>query len=238
MNKYLSLIVISLVFLSKTMVSQNIYYKNVPDSVLPAFKDTANKITVANADSSLNFKNKFVYGLSFFPKMEFQEIKIKFTNSRKVVKIKPTFASIFKAPKQRTYKIWYSNTSETTLDSVLLKNLSLNSQIGLIAVQLSRMEDFRTSGFFDLVAWHLKQLSSKARNKINYDDELRAIEAGLGYQLLSLSKEKEEKLKIEKWKSVKGYSSYMKQNKNRSMSAEIIANFVNDQPIYHAQQYK
>lgn len=238
MNKYLSLVAIITIFLGETSVSQNIYYKNVPDSVLTAFKDTANKIIVANADSSLNFKNKFSYALSFFPKIEFQNIKIKFRKSSKVVKIKPTFGSIFKAPKQRAYKIWYSTLTETTLDSILLKNLTLNSQIGLIAVQLSRIEDFRTSGFFDLVGWHFKQFSGKARNKINYDDELRAIEAGLGYQLLSHSKEKEEKLKIEKWKNVKGYSSYMKQNKNRSMSADIIANFVNDQPIYHAQQYK
>ncbi len=238
MNKYLILFLFSTLFLSKDLISQDIYYKNVPDSILINFKDTANKIIVANADSSLNFKNKFAYALSFFPKIEFQNIKIKFRASRKVVKIKPTFGSIFKAPKQRTYKIWYSNLSETTLDSVLLKNLSLNSQIGLIAIQVSRIEDFRTGGFFDFVSWHFKQLSTKARNKINYDDELRAIEAGLGYQLLSLSRENEEKLKIEKWKSVKGYSNYIKQNKNRSMSAEIIANFVNDQPVYHAQQYK
>jgi hypothetical protein len=184
MNKYLSLVAIITIFLAKTSVSQNIYYKNVPDSVLPAFKDTANKIIVANADSSLNFKNKFSYALCFFPKIEFQDIKIKFRKSGKVVKIKPTFGSIFKAPKQRTYKIWYSTLTETTLDSILLKNLTLNSQIGLIAVQISRIEDFRTSGFFDLVGWHFKQLSGKARNKINYDDELRAIESGLGYQLL------------------------------------------------------
>lgn len=238
MNKYLNIFILIALFLTKTAFAQNIYFKNINDSILPQFKDTANKIIIANVDSSLNFKNKFSYALNFFPKIEFQAIKVKFRKSRKVVKIKPTFASIFKAPKQRTYIIYYSNLTETTLDSVLLKNLSLNSQIGLIAVQVSRIEDFRTGGFFDFVAWHFKQLSAKAKNKINYDDELRAIEAGLGYQLLSLSKENEEKLKIEKWQSVKGYSNYIKHNKNRSMSPEIISNFVNDQPVYHAQQYK
>ncbi len=238
MNKNFTIFLLLALFLNKPTFSQNIYYKIVNDSVLPQFKDTANKIIIANADSSLNFKNKFSYALKFFPKMEFQEIRIKFRKSRKVVKIKPTFVSNFKAPKQRVYKIYYSNLTETTLDSVLFKNLSLNAQIGLIALQVSRIEDFRTGGFFDFVAWHFKQLSTKSKNKINYDDELRAIEAGLGYQLLSLSKENEEKLKIEKWQSVKGYSNYIKHNKNRSMSAEIISNFVNDQPIYHAQQYK
>jgi len=238
MNKSLVIFLLFALFLAKSGFSQNIYYKNVSDSILPHFKDTTNKIIIANADSSLNLKYKFSYALRFFPKMEFQNIKIKFKNSRKIVKIKPTFISIFKAPKQRTYKIYYSDLTKTTLDSVLLKNLSVNSQIGLIAIQLSRIEDFRTSGFFDLVAWHFKQISTKAKNKINYDDELRAIEAGLGYQLLSLSKETEEKLKIEKWKNIKGYSHYIKHNKNRSMSAEIISNFVNDQPVYHAQQYK
>lgn len=238
MNKHYSFFALLFCFLVKTGFSQNIYYKNVNDSILPNFKDTANKIIIVNGDSTFNLKNKFSYVQRFFPKIEFQNIKIKFKKSQKIVKIKPTFGSIFKAPKQRTYKIYYSNLSETTLDSVLLKNLSLNSQLGLIAIQMSRIEDFRTGGFFDFVGWHFKQLSTKAKNKINYDDELRAIEAGLGYQLLTLSKENEEKLKIEKWKNVKGYGHYLKHNKNRSMSAEIISNFVNDQPIYHAQQYK
>jgi hypothetical protein len=225
-------------FTSITGFSQNIYFKNVNDSILQHFKDTANKIIITNGDSALDLKNKFSYALKFFPKMEFQNIKIKFRRSQKIVKIKPTFISIFKAPKQRTYKIYYSNLTETTLDSVLLKNLSLNSQIGLIGMQLSRMEDFRTGGFFDFVGWYFKQLSGKAKNKINYDDELRSIEAGLGYQLLWFSKENEAKLKIEKWTNVKGYSNYLKHNKNRSMSSEIISNFVNDQPIYNTQQYK
>jgi len=226
------------ILLTANSFSQNIYFKNVNDSVLPHFKDTSNKIIIINGDSTSNLKNKFAYALRFYPKMEFQNIKIKFRKSQKIVKIKPTFASIFKAPQQRTYKIYYSQLTQTTLDSVLLKNLSLNSQIGLIAVQLSRMEDFRTGGFFDFVGWYFKQLSGKAKNKINYDDELRAIEAGLGYQLLWFSKENEEKLKIEKWTNVKGYSNYVKHNKNRSMSPEIISNFVSDQPIYNTQQYK
>ncbi|MEO6306065.1 MAG: hypothetical protein ABIP51_23155 [Bacteroidia bacterium] len=238
MNKNLSIFILFLLFLAKSASSQNIYYKIVNDSVLKDFKDTANKIIITGADSSLNFKNKFAYALKFFPQIEFQNIKIKFRNSSKVVKIKPSFGSIFKAPKQRSYKIYYSNLTKTTLDSILLKNLSLNAQIGMIAVQVSRIEDFRTGGFFDFVGWYFKQLSTKAKNKINYDDELHAIEAGLGYQLLSFSKETEEKLKIEKWQSVKGYSNYVKHNKNRSMNTEIISNFVNDQPIYHAQQYK
>ena len=39
--------------------SQNIYFKNVNDSILPKFKDTTNKIIIVNGDSSLNLKNKF-----------------------------------------------------------------------------------------------------------------------------------------------------------------------------------
>lgn len=238
MNKSLSIFFLVAFFLIKNGFTQTIYFKSVNDSILPHFKDTANKIIIINGDPTLLLKNKFSYALSFFPKMEFQNIKIKFKKSQTTVKVKPTFSSIFKAPQQRTYKIYYSNLTETTLDSVLLKNLTLNSQIGLIAVQLSRLEDFRTGGFFDFIGWYFKQLSTKGKNKINYDDELRAIEMGLGHQLLSLSKENEEKLKIEKWQNTKGYSNYIKHNKNGSMSPEIISNFVNDQPIYNTQQYK
>lgn len=238
MKKHLLLSILSALFFTTPGFSQNIYFKKVNDSILSNYKDTANKIIIVNGDSTFNLKNKFSYALNFFPKMEFQNIKIIFRKSQKIVKIKPTFASIFKAPNQRTYKIYYSKLTQTTLDSVLLKNLSLNSQIGLIAVQLSRMEDFRTGGFFDFVGWYFKQLSGKAKNKINYDDEMGAIEAGLGYQLLWFSKENEEKLKIEKWTNVKGYSNYVRNNKNRSMSPEIISNFLSDQPIYNSKQYK
>ena len=88
MNKRLTFFLLSVLFLITNGFSQNIYFKNVNDSILPHFKDTANKIIIINGDSSLILKNKFSYALSFFPKMEYQNVKIKFCKSQKIVKIK------------------------------------------------------------------------------------------------------------------------------------------------------
>ncbi len=55
-NLYPLIIFLSLLS-STTCFSQNIYFKNVNDSILPQFKDTSNKIIIVNGDSALNLKN-------------------------------------------------------------------------------------------------------------------------------------------------------------------------------------
>ncbi|MDX2173470.1 MAG: hypothetical protein SFY56_10130 [Bacteroidota bacterium] len=231
--------ILSLLFIFKITFAQHQYYKLVTPLITSEFKDTSNKINYRIVDSlNASYTPIVSYVLKFYPNILFGSVKIYFKPSKKIAKIKPTFFSIFKAPQNRTYKLYFSTQTNTTQDSILLKTLTYNSKVGLIAKQVSHLQDMSTTHFFGFIGWYFKHLSRKAINKMEYDAEFKTIEAGLGYQLLSLANENTEKLKIEKWKGTVGYSSYIKQSEGKYMTPETINNFINDMPIYVSNQYK
>jgi hypothetical protein len=228
----------TLLFILKISLAQHQYYKVVTPQIVSEFLDTTKKIIFINPDSTIDYTPAFKYVLRFYPNMLFKNVKVYLKPSQKIVKIKPTFSSIFKAPQNRSYKLYFSTQTKTTQDSVLLKTLSYNSKVGLIAKQVSFMQDLSTTHFFGFIGWYFKRLSRKAVNKMEYDAEFKTLESGLGYQLLSLANENGEKLKIEKWKGTVGYSAYIKQTEGKYMSPETINNFINDMPIYVSSQFK
>ena len=221
-----------------TAIAQHRYYKNPDSTIVKQFKDSLNRTVLLAADSSGRLLSQFNYVLGFYPKMLVGSIEVEFRNSIAVAKVKPQFSSIFKAPKDRVYKITFSRSTESTLDSVLIHKLGYNAQLGLIAMQVSHIEDFSTGGLFNFLGWYIKRLSRRARNRMDADAELKTLEVGLGYQLLALNRENAEKLKIENWQNTRGYASYVKYTRNRAMKPDMVANFISDLPIYITQQYK
>jgi hypothetical protein len=218
--------------------AQHRYYKNPDSTVVRQFKDSLNRTVLPAADSSGRLLSQFNYVLGFYPKMLVGSIRVEFKSSIAIAQVKPRFSSIFKAPKDRVYKITFSKSTQSTLDSVMISKLSYNAQLGLIAMQVSRIEDFSTGGFLDFLGWYIKRLSRKARNKMDAEAELKTLEVGLGYQLLALNQENAEKLKIDNWQNTRGYASYVKYTRNRAMKPEMVSNFISDLPIYNTQQYK
>lgn len=218
--------------------AQHLYYKTVDPQLLTSFYDTAHRVILKNLDSTNILKKQFDYVLKFYPKMLVKNIVVDFKKSSSVAKTRPKFSSVFKSPVQRVYKITFSKNTNSTLDSVLLQNLSFNSQIGLIAHQISMIEDLSTGGFFNFVAFYFKNLSHAGMKRIYLDAEEKTLEVGLGYQLLDLNKENLENLKIENWTDTKGYTNYMRHYKNRPMKPSLVINFINDMPVYVAHPYK
>lgn len=232
---FLSALLICFLFV-RQLSAQHIYYKSPDKAVLGGFKDSLNKLTFVNSDS-VDYADHFKYVLKFFPTMQYENIKIIFKPSKKVARVKPTFMCFFQSPDKRKYRIYFSNKINSPLDSVTLKNLKLNEQLGLIARQIGHIHDLSTDGFFDLLGWRLKQ-STKGKSKLEHENELKILELGLGYQLLSLSKAEEQKLMIEKWSSAKSHSKYQKKNRNRFMGPQTISNFIADMPVYVSHKYR
>jgi hypothetical protein len=170
--------------------------------------------------------------------MQYDKIDVIFTPSRRISKAKPTFLCLFQSPEKRKYKVYFSTKSKSALDSVTLKHLDLNAQVGLIARQVSHIEDLSTSGFFDILFWHFRQLSKKAKNRREKAIEQKVLEVGLGHQLLALRKVNDERLQIERWTDARAYSYYFKHYRKRYMDQETIINFINDLPVYAQHQFK
>ena len=219
-------------------IAQHQYYKAPDSSTVRQFKDSLSRSRIVAGDSSNILISQFNYLLRFYPKMLLKNIRVEFKNSIAIAGVKPEFSSIFKAPQDRVYIMTFSRSTQSTLDSVMISHLTFNSQLGLIANQLSQVEDFSTGGVLDFTAWYFRRLFRKARNRMDADAEFKTLEVGLGYQLLSLNKENEEKLKIENWQNTRGYARYFKYTRNRAMKPAIVSNFISDLPIYVTQQYK
>lgn len=233
------LIVLYFILITLTKINaQHLYYKEADSSSVLPFSDSLNRVALSTADSNSILKKQFDYILKFFPTMLVKTIHVQFKETIAIARAKPKFSSILKAPDQREYNITFSKSTRSTLDSVMISNLSFNAQVGLIAKQVAQVEDMSTGGFMDFVAWYFRQLSRKGRNKIAAAAEKKMLEIGLGYQLLALNIETTEKLNIDNWKSVKGYGSYVKYTKNASMKPYLISDFINDFPVYVSQTFK
>jgi hypothetical protein len=236
MTKRLWIIIGLLFFLARESKAQYLYYKNPDAQTIRQFSDSANR--VSNIDSTSILRKQFNYILKFYPKMRVKNILVKYTKSSRVVDVKPKFGSIFKLPQQRTYTVYFSKKTKTTLDSILLNNLSFNAQLGMIANQVSVIEDMSTGGFFNFIGWYFKHLGRGGRKDIVKEAELKTLEVGLGYQLLAYNQEAEEKLQINNWLSTKGYGNYFKHYRNQNMRSQKVLNFMGDLPAYVSHNYR
>ncbi len=218
--------------------AQNIYLKHPEAAHVKTFKDSAERVFIKNHDSISLLEHQYAYLLRFYPNLLLDEIRVQFVNSRHPFKIKPQFSSIFKAPAQREYRVYYSKTTHSTMDSVLINNLSFTSQLGLVSIQLSTIEDLSTGGFFNFLYWYARNWSKKGRRKIYHNAEHRSIELGMGYYLYDYNTEFFRRLQIDNWQSTRGYTTYMNHYRNLPMKPALILNLISDLPVYMTKNFK
>ena len=114
---------------------QHIYYKSPAPETVKAFQDTLRKTIILNDNSAGYIKNQFNYVLRFYPNMLVKTILVRYKKSTSIAKVKIRFSSIFKAPNQRVHKIYFSKSSKSTMESVILKKISFNSQLALMPIK-------------------------------------------------------------------------------------------------------
>lgn len=219
-------------------LSQHIYLKHPGPDFVKSFSDSNHRVSIVNPDSNSILEHQYAYLLKFYPKLLLNTIKVKFVNSKHSFKIKPQFSSIFKSPAQREYRVYYSKTTHSTMDSVLINNLSFTSQLGLVSIQLSLIEDLSTGGFFNFLYWYARNWSKKGRRRLYHNAEHRSIELGMGYFLFDYNTEFFSRLQIDNWQSTKGYATYMNHYRNLPMKPALISNLISDLPVYMTNSYR
>lgn len=220
-----------------TTNAQRIYYKQLNDSILNLLPDSTKKVRFFETDS-LRYRAQINYILRFYPTLNYNSISIKAINSQKPLDTRPTFFSIFKRAEKRDYIIYVSKGTLSPMDSILPQHLTLNSQVGAFAHEISHIYDFSTSHVFQFISLFLNRHSQRKMRDFEYSTDKLTIEQGLGYPLLTWAKEVREKLKIENWKTVKGYDFYKQTIEDRRMPPETIQHFMSDFPVYLQNQYK
>lgn len=225
-----------LLFAVARLSAQHQWFKHVSKDSIWAFADSANRISTTPEDSLR--LHQFAYVMRFYSNLPVKAIKIEYRFSKHTVVTKPKLFSLFKDAEQRVYRVRFSKSTASAMDSVLISTLSFDSQLGLIANQFSIIEDLSTGGFFNYLKFYFRSLTPKGRNKTYHEAEERTLEVGLGHQLLAYNLEFAEKLKIENWQSTQGYSTYIKYYRNRSMKSDLVRTFLIDLPVYVQHTYR
>jgi hypothetical protein len=179
------------------------------------------------------YEKQTLLALSFFPELKDVKINFKLKKQTSPLMVMPTLGStIFRSPKKRTYIVFISTSSK--MDSVIIKNLPYDAQIGVLGHELSHVSFFIGQGRFGMFRVVLGNISRKYLDKIEFETDRSTIDHGLGWQLLSWSEYVREKLKMKKWKDIDEYIyGKSRRPKGRYMNPETIKAVMDMNPLYN-----
>lgn len=160
---------------------------------------TQNKIKVLNYNAnniqqyidSIFFKNKILdsnykhqinIALSHYPSLIKTKIVFKEKKIKTSMAAMPKLSNIFKKRKNRTYYIFINSKSKYG-DDLLLKNLPINAQIGVIGHEIAHIYDFHNKNNFTLILNSVGYLFTGFKKKIEAKTDSITIIHGLGHQL-------------------------------------------------------
>lgn len=129
------------------------------------------------------FELQALLALSHYP--ELKDVKIKFVIRPAHIPLTshPNVATVFLGKKNREYIIMISSQSAPYNDSILLKNLSFNSQIGVLGHELAHTVFYLDKTPDELLTVGFNYLFPRYRASFEKDTDKRTIRHGLGWQL-------------------------------------------------------
>lgn len=179
------------------------------------------------------YTNQTLQALAYFPELKNVRIVFRIRRISSPLMVRPSIASsVFRSPARRTYIIFISSHSPA-VDSILMKNLPLDAQIGVIGHELSHVSYFIHVGRVQMIKVGLGNFSAKFLNRIEFETDRATIEHGLGWQLLKWSELVRVKLKLERWRGADEYlEGKTSQPRQRYMNPESIRAVMQQCPIY------
>mgnify|MGYP007080192092 CR=1 FL=1 len=242
MNPILKKIILYFIIVSTPALTkaqtQNLYYKNLTDSIINTFSVDTNHLSIKRTDPMIKYKNYFNYVLCFYKNLEYKKIRIKSEKTHRVADVKPKPIDVIAVPEERVYTIIFSSKAGSLIDTVTFEKLSVDSKIALISKQISLIQEYSTLGFFEVIGMRFKKYSIKRSKELNKDVNLYSIEAGFGYQLMTYTNEVYDKLLEDNWTDKHAYKKYYQKNVNALMNYDAIKIYLYDYAVYLQNIYK
>jgi hypothetical protein len=135
---------------------------------------------------SKNFKNQELIALSHFPLLRNVRIQFLEQPARFPLQSHPVFWSLLLPFHERHYVIIISNKSLEDYQKILLDNIPLEGQIGVLGHELAHVSYYQKSNSLEIAAVGVRYLFSKSfRNTFERMTDRITIHYGLGYRLLA-----------------------------------------------------
>jgi len=206
--------------------AQKIVKKFNQDSIsvyLPSMTVTQNKFIPPEYDNAIKI------ALQYYPELEKVKINIRIRKQSSPLAARPNVLAVFRKASKRKYIITISNKTSSKFSTIMLSNLSFNSQAGVIGHELGHICDYNKRYGLYFIKLLFMHLSKNKMDEFEYNTDMRCIEHGLGYQLLSWSKEVRLKLNLIQWKGIKQLHN---NGRERYMNPESIMKEIEQNKIY------
>lgn len=180
------------------------------------------------------FETQTLHALSYYPELENTKIQFRIRRKSSPLMVRPTVGSaIFRSAKKRTYVVFISSSSR--FDSILMKHLPIDAQIGVLGHELAHVVFFNGKSRMGMLEVAMGNFSRKYLDRIEFETDRSAIEHGLGWQLLCWSEYVRVKLKLERWRGADEYiHGKTDRPRARYMNPETIRLVIEECPVYHS----
>ena len=167
-----------------TLQSQEIVPEYFLTGLPQSFWDNLEEEFGQNKTLPQGFEHQALLALSHFPELKDVKVKFKIRSKGGPFVSRPTFwSTFFKGRKKRIYLILISDTPKGRFGPILLKNMPLGAQVGVLAHELGHTSYFTERNVFGMVRVIAGNLSEKFLDRFEYANDRSVIEHGLGFQL-------------------------------------------------------
>lgn len=191
MTKNLLLAVASVILFSLPLFSingQQIVPFYEADSFNQSQLDSLNFLYGQHKKLPEGYELQALLALSHYPDLTGIKIKFKMRNGGAPFVSRPTvWSTFFRNAKKRNYLVIIRSNSHPKFDSILITAMPINAQIGVLGHELGHTVDYTNRGFSKMMKVVFGNLSWKFLDKFEFETDRRAINHGLGFQILAWS---------------------------------------------------
>ena len=228
----ITLFFLSFILLIPTANAQQIKQQFYSDSLSNQMVSELHSEFGKNKSFDSIYQKQILTTLSYFPELKNLKIKFRLKETNTPLSSRPSFWSLFKASKNRTYLVTISTKTNKKLEPILFNKLSYNAQIGVLGHELSHISDYYEKGFFKMCNLLIIEIFSKNQvDRFESRTDKICINHGLGYQLLDWSTTVRTTLKLTNWRGADNIQS--KSKKERYLNPESIIEKINTNSLYN-----
>jgi hypothetical protein len=134
------------------------------------------------------YERQALLALVHYPELKEVFIEFKMVEAESPFVSRPTVLStLFRSASKRHYLVLISTKSNGWLGDILIDDLPFEAQIGVLGHELAHTVNFVDRSFFKMLRVPIGNLSTAYLNKFEYATDQRAIDHGLGCNLLQWS---------------------------------------------------
>ena len=170
-------------YLSETKAQNNIYKVFVKSEWLQ-YHDSLNFNFGSNKKFVKDFELQALIALSYYPELKNVPITFKYQDIRTTMEVRPEYFSALKHSNRKYIVFIDTNTHN---ESVLLKDVSFNAQVGVIGHELAHIIDFENRSLKSLILLALRYTILNNHAKYERSIDQLTIDRGLGWQTLEFA---------------------------------------------------